>query len=148
MFSCVVGREGLCKQKSLFCVGGARSVWPTLDLLRPRWCVPPRSTLVRLLHSLKGYCPKWAWHFVHFPGLSRSGSRVLCKGTDPVGPGILCPPQVQAAQVTGCLANALSQVGRASSSPSQSRPLSFPDGPREHHLRHDVCLLWGADLRL
>ena len=32
MFSCVVGREGHCKQILLVCVGGACSVWTTLGL--------------------------------------------------------------------------------------------------------------------
>ena len=45
----------------------------------------PGSTLLRLQVSLQGYCPKWALNFVHFPGLSFSGSRVLHEGTDLVG---------------------------------------------------------------
>ena len=39
---------------------------------------------------------------------------VLCKGTDAVGLYVLCPFQVQAAQVTGCLVSALSQLGHVS----------------------------------
>ena len=49
------------------------------------------------------------------PGLScsGSGSRVLYKGADLVGPfGILCPSQVQAAQVTRCLASAVTPSWR------------------------------------
>jgi len=49
-----------------------------------------------------------------FPGLnhsgSGSGSRVLHKGTDSVGPAFLCPSLVRAAQATRCLVSTLSQV--------------------------------------
>ena len=46
-----------------------------------------RSTLLRLHVALQGNCPKWAPSFMHFPGLScsGSGSQVLHKGTDLVG---------------------------------------------------------------
>ena len=67
------------------------------------------ATLLRLQVALQGCCPKRALHFVHFPGLSFSGSQVLCKGTDPDGLCILCPSQVQATQMTGCMAGALSR---------------------------------------
>ena len=45
------------------------------------------STLLRLQVALQGNYPKWALGFVHFPGLScsGSGSQVLHKGTDLVG---------------------------------------------------------------
>ena len=45
------------------------------------------STLLRLQDDMQGNYPKWALNFVHFPGLScsGSGSRVLHKGTDLVG---------------------------------------------------------------
>ena len=50
-------------------------------------CVLSWSTLLRLQVILQGISPKQALHFVHFPGLScsGSGSRVLHKGTDLVG---------------------------------------------------------------
>ena len=51
---------------------------------------------------------KRALSFVHFPGLSRPGSRGLRTGTDQDGPCVLCLSQVGAAQVTKCLASALS----------------------------------------
>ena len=48
-----------------------------------------RSTLLRLQVALQGNCSKWALGFMHFPGLSCSGSGsvsgVLHKGTDSVG---------------------------------------------------------------
>ena len=51
---------------------------------------------------------------------------VLCKGTDAVGLYILCPFQVQAAQVTGCLVSALSQVGHVSLFTSPVLATQFP----------------------
>ena len=63
-----------------------------LALYGPHWvchslrrCVLSGSTLLRLQGTLQGHCPKWALCFVHFPGLSHSGSQVLCKGTDLAG---------------------------------------------------------------
>ena len=41
---------------------------------RPRWCVLPISTLLRLQGALQGHRPKWALHFIHSPGLSCAGS--------------------------------------------------------------------------
>ena len=91
-----------------------------------------------------------------FPGLHCSGSRLLCRGTVQSRPCVhafsrskllrfrfsgtphghrlgwvcvLCPSQVQAAQVTRCLPGTLSQVGRV------------PGVPGEHHLRYAMCLL-------
>ena len=52
---------------------------------RPKWCVLPGSTLLRLHGAPSGYCPKRTLCFMHFPGLSCSGSQVLCKDTDPDG---------------------------------------------------------------
>ena len=58
-----------------------------------------------------GNCLRPALGFVHFPGLSCSGSgtQVLLKGADLVGPfcALLCPSQVKAAQVTRYLASAV-----------------------------------------
>ena len=78
-------------------------------------CVLSWSTLLRLQVALQGNCLKQALDCMHFPGLrhSGSGSRVLHKGTDSVGPAF-CASQAQAAQATKCLASALSQVGGAS----------------------------------
>ena len=61
---------------------------------------------------------------------------------------VLCPSQVQAAQVTRCLVSALSLGGWCILSPPLSQPLGFLGVQWEHHLRYAVCLLWGADLRL
>ena len=68
LFSCIVGREEPCKHISLACVGSARNVWTTLGLSHS-WCV----------------C---------FPGLHRSASRLLCRGTVQSRPWVACTSQV------------------------------------------------------
>ena len=90
-----VGREEHCKQISLACVGSACSVWGTLGLLRLMVCVLSQSTLLRLPIALQGNCLKWALGCVHLPGLSRSGSGswVLHKGADSVGPEFCALPR-------------------------------------------------------
>ena len=85
-------------------------VWGVLAVYGPhwvcfssRWCVLPGSTLLRLQGHLQEHCLYWA---LYFPGLSRSGSQVHCKGTDLVGCASY-PFLVQAAQR---LVSILSQV--------------------------------------
>ena len=141
MFSCAVRREEHCKQISLACVGSAHSVWATLGFPPLLACVLSWSTLLRLQVALQGNCLKQALGFVHFPGLSCSGSGswILHKGTDSVGcafrpfpglsslgdqvlgectvPGGLCiliTSLVPATQFPGCTTRALSQVCRVS----------------------------------
>ena len=130
-------------------------VWGVLTVDGPHWvCHSPRrhvlpgSTLLRIQGGLLELCPKWTLRFTYFPGLSRSGSRVFCKVTDPGGLCILCLPQVQATQVTGCFVSTLFQVGHASYVPPWSQPLSFLGAPQGPSPGCAVCLLWGADLRL
>ena len=67
-------------------------VWGVLTVYGPHCICPssrrrvlPRSTLLRLEGALQGHCPKRALSFVHFPGLSHSGSQVIRKSTDSVG---------------------------------------------------------------
>ena len=81
-------------------------MWGVLMVDRPHWVchsprghVLPRSTLLRLQGALRGHCPKYTLHSVHFPGLSCSGSWILHGGTDPDGLCVLCPSKVQAAYV-------------------------------------------------
>ena len=90
-----MGREEHCKQILLVCVGSAHSVWTTLGLLQLTARVVSRSTLLRLHVALQGNCPKRAPSFMHFPGLScsGSGSQVLHKGTDSVGPAFCALPR-------------------------------------------------------
>ena len=100
-----MGREEHCKQISLACVGRARSVWAKLGLPLLTACVLSQSTLLRLQVALQGNCLKWALGFVHFPGLSHSGSGswVLHKDTDSVEPAFLPfpGPSVSDNQVLG-----------------------------------------------
>ena len=99
---------------------------------------------------------------VCFPRLHCSGSRLLCRELSKAGPGlcalprsaplrfrfpgtpqrhglswacVLCPSQVQAAQVTRCLTRALLPAGRCVSSPPRSQPLGFLCAQREQRLR-------------
>ena len=132
------------------CVGSARSVWTTLGLPQltavcafwvytaqapgcsegeltkagPGFCAPPRCKLLRfrLLSTPQRHRLSWA-----------------C---------VLCPFQVQAAQETRCLMNALSPGEHHVLSPPLFQPLGFLGAQGEHCLRRAVCLLWGADLWL
>ena len=61
---------------------------------------------------------------------------------------VLCPSQVRAAQVTRCLASAVSPGGECILPPPRSLPLGSLGAQRERWLRGAVCLLWGADLWL
>ena len=102
-FSCVVGREGHCKRMLLACVGSACSVGTTLGLFAT---------------CQGGMC---------FPCLHCLGFRVLCKGTVPSGPCILCPPQVKAAQVLGYSARAQTLLGCAFCTLPRSEQLRWLD---------------------
>ena len=109
-----MGREEHCKQISLACGGRAHSVSAALGL-----------------PTLWGVC---------FPSLHCSGSRLLCQELSVAGPGlqalsrskplrfrfsgspprprlgwacVLCPSQVQAAQVTRCLVSSCPQLKAA-----------------------------------
>ena len=84
-----MGGEGNWKQISLACVESARTlhtcVWTTLGLPKLKAVCASVSTLFKLQYTLQGHCPKQALCFMHFPGLSLSGSQILHKGTDSVG---------------------------------------------------------------
>ena len=75
-------------------------------------CALPAHT-AQALGCSGGNCLRPALGCTHFPSLSRpgSGTRVLLRGADSVGPAfcacVLCPSQVQAAQVTRCLVSAV-----------------------------------------
>ena len=75
---------GMCGE----CSQCAHSVLTTLGLAWLMACVLSQSTLLRLQVALQGNCLKWALGCVYFPGLicSGSGSQVLHKGADLVGP--------------------------------------------------------------
>ena len=114
-------------------------------------CVFP-SILLRLQVALQGNCLKQALGCVYFPGLSRSGSWVLHKDTDSVGPEFYALPRSKQLRRPGAWRVHSPQVGSASyhlpppTTPSQ--PLSFLGVQRKHLLRCALCLLWGADLWL
>ena len=139
MFSSAVGREEHCKQISLVCVGSAHSVWATLGLLPLMACVLSQSTLLRLQVALQGNCLKQALGCMHFPGLScsGSGSRVLHKGADLVGPAFCAIPG---------LSSSGDQVFGACRCP-QLKAATYPL-PCPSCLVFWVCILWGADLWL
>ena len=90
-----MGREEHLKQTSLVCVGSACSVWATLGFPLLMVCVHSQSALLRLQVALQANCLRWALGCMHFPGLSQSGSgsRVLHKGTDSVGPEFYALPR-------------------------------------------------------
>ena len=83
LFSCVVGREGHYKYHC--------RVWGVLAVCGPHWfCHSPRQRVSQVSTAQAPGCSARALSqvdlcFLHFPGLSHSGSRVLCKGTDPIG---------------------------------------------------------------
>ena len=117
-------------------------VWVVFTVDGPHWvchspmqCVLPRSTLVRLQGTLQGHCPKWALHFMQFPGLSTQvlmcftgaqtqmgcafcalpssvqfRDQVLGEHTVPGGPCILFTSLVLATQFPGCAMRTQSQV--------------------------------------
>ena len=116
MFSFAAGREEHCKQISLACVGSAHSTWATLGLSPLTACVLSQSTLFRLRVSLQRYCLKLALGLVHFSGLSCSGSGscVLHKGTDSVGPAFCALPRSEQLRQPGAWQAHSPQVGSAS----------------------------------
>ena len=125
LFSCVVGREGHCKQIPLACMGSAHSGWTTLCLPQLKVACTFRVHTAQAPWCSARALSKWAVCFVHFPCLICSGFWLLRKDTDPDGLFVLCPSQVWATQVTGCLVSALFQVDYMSYSPPWSWLLSF-----------------------
>ena len=86
MFSCIMGREGHCKQISVACVESAHSGWTTLGLTQLKVVCASWVYAAQAPGCSAGILSKVPLHFMHFPGLSCSGlgSQVLCKGTDSV----------------------------------------------------------------
>ena len=90
-------------------------VWGVLSVYGPHWVCPSSRRNV-LQGALAPGCPggvlsKAGRCFVHFPGLSCSGCRVLCKGTVLVGCAFCA---LLRSEQLRCLASVLSQVGCAS----------------------------------
>ena len=111
-----VGGGEHCKQISLACVGSARSVWATLGLPPLMACVLSQSTLLRLQVALQGNCLKQALGCVHFPGLrcSGSGSWVLHKGADSIGPAFCALSRFEQLRCPGAWRVHSPQVGDTS----------------------------------
>ena len=105
-------------------------VWGVLTVSGPHWICPcSRCVCFPGLHCsgsrlLCRSCLKQALHCVHFPGLCRSGSGswVLHKGTDSVGPAFCSLPMSEELRRPGAWRVLSPQVGSASyhlSSPSR-----------------------------
>ena len=123
-----MGREEHCKQISLACVRSALSVSVTLGLPPLMVCVPSQTTLLRLQVTLQGNYLKQALGCVHFsdPSLSGSGSQVLHKGTDMVGPAFCALPRSEHLRQPGAWQVCSPHVGGGGVlSPPPSQPLGF-----------------------
>ena len=129
MFSCAVGKEEHYKQISLECVGSTRSILVSLGLPLLMACVLFQSTLLRLQVALQWNCLKRAVGCVHFSGLSHSGSgsRVLHKGADSVGPAFCALHRSEQLRQPGAWRAHSSQVQCILSLP-RSQPLDFLGG--------------------
>ena len=128
--------EGGTLQTNITGMCGKCSVYgPPWICPRSRWRVLPRSTLLRLQGALQGNCPKWALHFVPFPGLTRWCSQILYKGTDSVGRVFCALPRSEKLRRPGAW-----QVH----CPRWAMHLNHLPGPG----RSSMSLLWGANLRL
>ena len=145
-----MGREEHCKQIPLVCVGNACSVWATLGLSPLKAYVLSQSTLLRLQVALQGNCLKQALGCVHFPGLSCSGSGswVLHKGADLVGPAFCALPRSEQLRRPSAWRAQSPQVGPGVLSPPLFQSFGFLGAQQERCLRCAMCLLWGADLWL
>ena len=126
MFNCAVGREEHCKQISLVCVGSVHNVWVTLGLPPLTACVLSPSTLLRLQVALPGNFLGRALGCVDFPDLdsSGSGSRVLHKGTDSVGPAFCALSRSEQLRRPGAWRAHILQM-RCILSPPRFQPLVF-----------------------
>ena len=107
-----------------------------------QWCVLSGSTLLGLQNVLQGIVQS---------GPRSKPLRFMLSGT-PQGHRlgwacVLYVSQVGAAQAL-CEHTIPDVLSILITHHPQSRPLGFPGGPQEHHLRCATCLLWGADLRL
>ena len=125
MFNCAAGREGHCKQIS--CGECAQCLGHTGFALLTA-CVLFRSTLLRFQVALQGNYLKRALGYVHFSGLSRSGSgsRVLHKGTHSVGP-VFCalPRSEQLRRPSAWRVHSLQVGGASYHLPSPSHSVSW-----------------------
>ena len=95
-------------------------VWGVLIVSQPHWFCPCSwhvcSPSFRLQAAMQGNCLKWALVCMHFSGLSCSGSGswVLHKGTDSVGPAFCALPRSEQLRWPGAWQLHTPQVGSAS----------------------------------
>ena len=91
MFSRAVGKEGRCKQITLVC---AQCLSHTGPAPAPGTCTLPVHT-AQALGCSTGNHPRLALGCMNLPGLSRSGSgtRVVLRGADSVGPAFSILPR-------------------------------------------------------
>ena len=117
--------------------------------LAPGMCVS-RSILLRLQVALEGKCLKQALGCMHFLDLSHSGSgsQVLHKGTDLVGPAFCALPRSEQLRQPGACQAYSPQVGRCVLSPPLFQLLHFLGVQQERCLKCAVCHFWGADFWL
>ena len=116
--------SGVCGERSQ-CLGHTGSV--------PAHGVS-QSTLLRLRVALQGNCPKRTLGCMNFPGLSQSGSGsgVLHKGADFVGPAFCALPRSEELRRPGAWQTQSPQVGGASyrlPGPDHSVPGVCPVSP-------------------
>ena len=80
----------------------------------PAHSVLSQSTLLRLLVALQGICLKGALGCLHLPGPSRTGSgtQVVLRGADLVGPAFCALPRSEQLKVMWCLASAIAATYR------------------------------------
>ena len=130
MFSRTVGREGgCCKQITLAC---ARSASATLGLPPVHGtCSLPAHT-AQVLGCSSGNHPWPALGCLHFPGPSCSGSgtRVVLRGTDSIGPAFCALPSSE--QLSD---EVFGELGHCNLLPLPSLPLSFLGVQPAHLLR-------------
>ena len=128
-----------------------------LAVSEPHWVCPTHGVCAFLVYTAQApgcsageLSKRGALVCVHFPGLTHSvsGSRVLHKGTDSVGPAFCALPGSEQLRRPGAWRAHTPQVGQWVLSPPMSQPLRFLGAQWEHCLRCALCLLWGADLWL
>ena len=108
-------------------MGSAQSVSATLGLPPLTACVLSQSTLLRIQVALQGNCLKRALGCVHCPGLSRSGSGswVLHKGADSVGPEFCALPRSEQLRRPGACRAHTACVGASYHLPCPSCSVSW-----------------------
>ena len=116
LFQSCCGDEGTLQTNITGTCGECSQCLGTLSLPPLIVRMLSQATLFRLQVAVKGNCLKWALGYVHLPGLScsGSGSRILHKGTDSVGPAFCALPRSEQLRRQGAWQAHSPQVGGAS----------------------------------